>query len=55
MDVISNPRIQFGKFLRQSFIIFLITYNRNIDTIEAGRIVKALIPQALEVVIDVND
>ena len=27
----------------------------NIDTIEAERIVRALIPQALEVVIDINE
>ena len=50
MDVISNPRIQFGKFLR-----YWIKYNYNVDTIEAERIVRALIPQALEVVIDINE
>ena len=35
------------------FRIFICNYN--LDTTEAERIVRALIPQALEVVIDVND
>ena len=41
--------------LDNHFLLRIFTYNYNVDTIEAERIVRALIPQALEVVIDIND